>query len=593
MSLDILIITIVLVFIILSFYLEWIGPALTFLIGILVLGIFKILTPREILSGLANEQIAVIILLLLLGDIMRRSDLIDRLFDRVFRNTRTYKGFLARMTFIVAGFSAFMNNTPLVAIMMPYSHNWGKKNNIRPSKLLIPLSYATILGGCATLIGTSTNLIINGMVTDQLLVPGLKPLELFDFAPAGLPMIILGSLYLIFFSDRVLPDREDVITDFSKRSREYLVEAEIRPKSPISGKTVEEAGLRNLPGLYLVEIHRGEIRFSAVPPGMQLLEGDLLVFAGDTANIAEMITSKNGLTLTQVGMFHRKKHADIIEVIISYNSTLINKTVREANFRGRFDGAILSIHRNSERITGKIGDVRLKAGDVLLVMTGDDFMKRSNDSHDFYLLAHVREFRRMKWYQNLALFGGTLTAIVVASLGLTSLFMALMIEMILILALKVASPKDISRSIDYNLAIIIVLALALGTAMIKTGLADIIARFIVDIVMPLGPVGLLAGIFIITNLLASYITTKAAAAIIFPITVTAALKMGLPTTPFILMVAYGAAANFITPIGYQTNLMVYGPGRYKFTDYMKIGLPITFLYLVVSVTVLSLWYDLY
>jgi len=593
MSFEILIITLVLVFIVVSLYTEWVGPAFTFLIGIMILGLFKILTPREILSGLANEQIVVIILLLLLGDTMRKSDLIDRLFDRVFRNTTSYRGFLSRMTFLVAAFSAFMNNTPLVAIMMPYAHNWGKRHNIRPSKLLIPLSYATIFGGCATLIGTSTNLIVNGMVTDQLLIPGLKPLGLFDFTAAGLPMIVIGSLYLIFFSNRLLPNREDVISDFSMRSREYLVEAQIRSKSPMIGQSIEEAQLRNLPGLYLVEISRGDVSLPAVSPAMVLQEGDVLVFAGDTVTIADMIKAKNGLTLTQVGMYHRKKHTEVIEVVVSYNSTLVNKTVKETNFRARYDGAILAIHRNGERVPGKIGNVRLRPGDVLLVMVGEDFMPRATDTQEFYLLSHIREFRSLKWYQNLTLFGGAALAITTSALGLISLFMALMILMILIQVTAISSPKDIPKSIDYNLAIIIVLSLALGTAMIKTGMADMIAKFIVSIFIPMGAVGLLAGLFLITNLLASYITTKAAAAIIFPISVTAALQMGLPTVPFILIVAFGSAANFITPIGYQTNLMVYGPGRYKFRDYMKIGLPITIVYMVVCVAVLSLWYGLF
>jgi di/tricarboxylate transporter len=593
MSFEILIITLVLAFIIISLYTEWIGPAFTFLIGVIVLGLFRILTPREILSGLANEQIAVIILLLLLGNMMSKSDLIDRLFDRVFRKTTTYRGFLSRMTFLVAAFSGFMNNTPLVAIMMPYAHSWGKRHNIRPSKLLIPLSYATIFGGCATLIGTSTNLIVNGMVTDQLLIPGLEPLELFDFTAAGLPMILIGSLYLIFFSNRLLPDREDVISDFSTRSREYLVEAQIRSKSPIIGKSIEEAQLRNLPGLYLVEVRRGNIDLPAVSPTMILLEGDVLTFAGDTQTIADMINANNGLTLTEVGMYRRKKHTDVIEVIISYNSSMVNKTVKEANFRARFDGAILAVHRNGERIPGKIGNVRLRAGDVLLVLVGEDFMPRATDTQEFYLLSHIREFRKLKWWQNLTLFGGAALAIAASALGFISLFMALMILIILILVIGISSPKDIPKNIDYNLAIIIVLSLALGTAMIKTGMADMIAKFIVGIFIPLGAVGLLTGIFFITNLLASYITTKAAAAIIFPISVTAALQMGLPTMPFILIVAFGSAANFITPIGYQTNLMVYGPGRYKFKDYMKIGLPITIIYMIVCVAVLSLWYGLF
>ena len=587
---DILIISIVLAFIIISLYTEIIGPAFTFLIGVIVLGFFGILTPKEILSGMANEQIAVIILLLLLGDIIRKTDIIDGLFDKVFRKTKSYRGFLIKMIVVVSGFSAFLNNTPLVAIMMPYVHNWSKRNNIKPSKLLIPLSYAAILGGCATLIGTSTNLIVNGLVTDQLIVPGLKPLELFDFTIVGLPMIILGSIYLTLFGNKLLPDRKDVIADFSTKSREYLVEAQIRPNSKLIGKTIEGAGLRNLKGSFLVEITRGEQRLSAVSPSEIMQEEDILVFAGDTGSIAEMINSDTGLALTQIGMFVKKPYTEVLEIVVSHNSTLITKTVRQTGFRGKYDAAILAVHRNGERIPGKIGAVKLKAGDVLLLLAGDDFAKRSYDTHDFYLISKIREFRKLKLYKSITLFGGVAAAIFLSAIGVISLFMALMILMIIILLLKIASPKDIPKSIDYNLAIIIVLSLAIGTAMIKTGMADIIANFIISVFKPFGPLGLLFGIFLITNLLASYITNKAAAAIIFPISVTAAINLGLPTTPFILIVAFAAAANFITPIGYQTNLMVYGPGGYSFKDYMKIGLPLTFIYMFTTVAILYFYF---
>ncbi len=583
---EILIVSIVLVFIIISLYTELVGPAFTFLIGIIILGIFGILTPKEILSGLANEQIMVIILLLLLGDIIRKTDLIDRLFDKVFRKTKTYRGFMSKMIVIVAGFSAFLNNTPLVAIMMPYVHNWSKRNNIMPSKLLIPLSYAAILGGCATLIGTSTNLIVNGMVTDQLIIPGLEPLGLFDFTLVGFPMIIIGAIYLILFSNKLLPSKTDVISDFSTQTREYLVEAKVRRSSKLIGKTIGNAGLRNLKGLFLVEILRQKKRISAVSPYEVVKEDDILVFAGDTATIAEMINADVGLELTEIGMFSRKTHTEVLEIVVSHNSTLIDKTVREAGFRGKYDAAILAIHRNGEKISGKIGQVRLKAGDVLLLLAGDDFSKRSLDTHDFYLISKVREFRKLEWYQTTALFGGTALAILLSGLGVVSLFMALVVLLIIIQLLKITSPKDIAKSIDFNLAIIIALSLALGTAMMKTGMASIIANFIISVFKPFGPYGLLFGIFLITNLLASYITNKAAAALIFPISVTAALNLGLPPVPFILVVSFAAAANFITPIGYQTNLMVYGPGGYSFKDYFKIGFPLTIIYMFVAVTIL-------
>jgi di/tricarboxylate transporter len=288
-------------------------------------------------------------------------------------------------------------------------------------------------------------------------------------------------------------------------------------------------------------------------------------------------------------MFAKKTRTEVLEVVISHNSELISKTVREAGFRGKYDAAILAIHRNGERVSGKIGQVKLRAGDVLLLLAGDDFTNRSADSNDFYLISRIRQFRKLQWYKNVTLFGGLLAAILLSALNLVPLFMSLMVVMIAIQLQGIASPKDIPKSIDYNLALIIVLSLALGTAMIKTGMAGLIAEFIVGVFRPFGPFGLLTGIFLITNLLASYITNKAAAAIIFPISVTAGINLGLSPTPFILVVAYAAAANFITPIGYQTNLMVYGPGGYAFKDYMRIGLPLTVLYMVVAVTVLY-WY---
>jgi di/tricarboxylate transporter len=575
-----------------SLYAEIIGPAFTFIVGVSVLGLFRILTPAEIINGFGNEQVAVIIMLLLLGDTIRKTDMLDRLLDRIFRRTATYKGFLSRLTIFVGSLSMFMNDTPLVAIMMPYAHNWSRRNNIRPSKLLIPLSYAAILGGCATLIGTSTNLIVSGMVNDPNIIPGLKPLRFFDFTVAGLPMLVLGITYLILFSKKRLPDRQDAMSNFSTQSREYVVEAEIRSNSANIGKTIEEANLRNLPGLFLVELTRGDEHLPAVSPNVILQEGDVLVFAGDTGTIAEMINSKSGLTLKEVGMFRRKRRTEVMELVISQNATLVNKTVKEANFRNLFDAAILAVHRNGERLTGKIGNVKLRAGDVLLVISGEDFSDRSRNSNEFYLLTRVAEFSKLKWYKNLALFGGFAAVILTSALGLIPLFLALVILIIGILALKITTPKELPKSIDYNLAIIIVLAMALGTAMIKTGLAEIIANFFINIFRPFGGVGLLAGIFLVTNLLASFITVKAAAALIFPISVMAAIQLGLPTTPFILIVAHGAAANFLTPMGFQTNLMVYGPGGYKFNDYAKIGWPLTLMFWIISVLALSWWYDM-
>lgn len=583
MTTDALIVLIVIAFIIISLYRNIFGPGFTFTIGIIALGVAKILTPSEILSGFANEQIAVIVMLLILGDTIKKSSVIDSTFHKVFQTATTRKQFLGRMTVMVAGFSAFLNNIPLVAIMMPYVTVWGKKNGISPSKLLIPLSYAAILGGCATLIGTSTNLVVNSLVVDQKIIPDLPPLNIFDFSFVGVPMIIIGILYLLLFSNKLLPSRKDFVEAISENTREYIAEVRVGKRAHYVGKTIEEADMRNLKGLFLVEILRGEEAIKPVTPRTKILAEDILLFAGNTEAISDLVVSREGLQLAQVGMFSKKPHTEVIEVVVPYNSTLVSKTVKETSFRGKFDAAIIAIHRNGERISGKIGEVRLQAGDVLLLITGEDFTRSLSETKDLYSISNIREFKTMPLYKSLTLVGGTFAAIVLAATGVTSLFIALISLLIIISIMGVASPKDIGKSIDFNLVLVIALSLALGTAMVKTGLADWVSNNTFEMLTPFGIVGVMTGIFVLTNLLGAIVTNKAAVALIFPIALTMAINLNLDPKPFILLVAFAGAASFITPIGYQTNLMIYGPGRYTFKDFFRIGLPLTILYLIAAV----------
>ncbi len=584
---DIIIVFLVLGFILVSLYREIVGPALTFLIAIVILGLTNILTPSEILTGFANEQIIVIILLLLVGDIFRRTALLDIFFDSIFKTAKTFRSFLVRMTIIVAFFSAFLNNTPLVAVMMPYIHTWCKRHKIPVAKLLIPLSYAAILGGCATLIGTSTNLIVSGMVIDQTIIPDLEELSLFDFSMVGLPMIIIGILYLFFFAYRLLPSKSDAIQDFSVNARQYIVEAQVKKKSDLIGKSIKEAGLRNLEGLYLFEIIRDNYSFTAVSHDAVLQADDILLFTGDTKTIADMVGTNPSLTIPSVGMFARKKHTEVIETVVSHNSSFIGKTIKEENFRAKFDATVIAIHRNGERLSGKIGSARIKAGDAILLLAGDDFQTRAVSTSDLFVISKVKDFNRLGFVRSFTLIGGTILAILLATFGVISLFMSLTVLLIILMFQKIVSPKELSRSIDYELAIIIALSLALGIAMIKTGVAELIASFFIKICIPFGEIGLLSGIYIVTAILAAFITNKAAVAIIFPIALTMAAKQGLPPMPFVLALSFAAAANFMTPIGYQTNLMVFGPGGYSFRDFFKIGFPLTVIYMFAALTLLN------
>lgn len=587
-----LIVISVILFIILSLYFNWLGPGFTFTLGIAVLGVFRIITPQEILAGFANEQIAIIVMLLLIGDVVRKNGILDSIFGWCFEKTHTYRRYTRRMLFMVAGLSAFMNNIPIVAIMMPYVHSWSTKHGVAPSKLLIPLSYAAILGGCATLIGTSTNLLVAGMVTDQQILAGVQPLNIFDFSLVGVTMIVVGVLYLLIFGNRLLPDKLGVSVEAAGK-REFATELRVPSGSSLVGKTLEESGLGELNGMYLVEIIRGSRVIMPADCKEQLMEDDILLFSGDTGAISGVIEAKNGLQLAQMGQYARKERTEVVEVVISSNSMLVTKKVGSINFRGVYDAAVIAVHRNGERITGKTGNVTLMPGDVLLMITGDTFMQNAADTHNFYIINRIREIRKKPLYKRLLLVGGLLLAVAAAASGLVKLFTGLLLVAVMIYFLKLASPRDITKSIDFSLVLIIGLSLALGTAMSKSGVAGAFAVAAFDFSSTYGIVGVLATIFLVTNVLGSLVTNKAAVAIIFPVALSMAADLGLDPKPFILTVAFGGAASFMTPSGYQTNLMIFGPGGYRFKDFLRVGFPLTIIYMVVTVLGLVYQFDLY
>ncbi len=584
---DQIIVFIVIAFILLSLYFNWMGTALTFMVGVLVLGLFGVLSPQEMLIGFGNEQIWLIIVLLIIGDIIRKKGILNRFFNFVLnRKNDSPKMFRLRMMIAVAPLSSFLNNTPLVAILMPYVNNWGQRYNVSSSKLLIPLSYAAILGGTLTLIGTSTNLIVNGFVESQILYTEPMSLSMFDFTLVGLPMLIIGILYLHFFSDKLLPERKPPVDEVSENPRNYIVDTIVSSKSSLVGKSVQEAGLRNLKGLFLAEIYKENIIISPVLPSQIIEKGDVLSFAGDTNTISNSLRQIDGLEPVELGMYKHKNKTKMVEVVLSHNSDMVDKTIKEMGFRSNFDAVVIAVHRNGEKVSGKIGSIRLNSGDVLLLITGEDFDKRIKSITDFYILTKGPTYYKPQILEGTVLIGGLLIAITLSVLKILPLFIGVSITMMLAVAFKIVHPKDLNRSIDFNLVVIIALSLALGTAMVKSGAADIIVHGLIPLLQPFGIIGIMVGLYIVTSLLAAYITNLAAVALIFPIALSFAHTEALNPIPFVLLIAFAAAANFMTPMGYQTNLMVYGPGGYKFTDYFKIGAPLTIIYMIGTVGIL-------
>jgi len=585
---SIIVILAAVVFLLSALYLEWFKPTVTFFIAILFLVIGGVLTPSEAIHGFANEQLAVIIILLIISDMFRKSSVVNVIFKRLFGHQKSLSTFKLSMMSVVASFSAFFNNTPLVAMMMPYVNSWSKENKVAPSKLLIPLSYAAILGGCITLIGTSTNLIVNGLAIDA----GFPSLSIFDFAWVGLPMLIIGITYLSIFSNKLLPQKPHEQKNEVSQSREYFVETIVKNGSRLISKSVEYSGFRRLEGLYLVEVIRHERSISPVAPEFVLEEEDTLIFAGETNIVEEIKNSDLGLTLPKIVERMVDKKASINEVVVSFNSSLIGKKVKETDFRARFDAAIVAIHRNGERLSGKIGEMELKAGDVLLIFSGNDFLSRSKNNQVFYVLTHTEEPEEINVIKVGAVFCALLLGIIVAATTSISLLICLACVLLLGIFLNIMPLNEIRKGLDFDLVVLIAFGLAFGKAMINSGASIYLADLFLQLNGLLSPSLFLMLVFLITNVLAAYITNKAAVAILFPISTALALELGLDPIPFILIVSFGAAANFITPIGYQTNLMVYGSGGYSFKDFMRIGWPLTLIYMVVSALILTWQYQL-
>ena len=574
------------VFLLSALYLEWFKPTVSFFIAILVFIFGGILTPSEALNGFANEQLAVIVLLLIISDIFKKSSVVNVLFHRLFARSENVSSFKLGMMTVVASFSAFFNNTPLVAMMMPYTNNWAIKNKVAPSKLLIPLSYAAILGGCVTLVGTSTNLIVNGLAIDA----GFKSLSIFDFTTVGLPMMVIGIIYLLLFGNKLLPDTRSTKEDGNKGSREFFVETQIKANSKLINQTVESSGFRALKGLYLVEVVRNDLSFSPVAPDFILRQDDALFFAGETKALEEIKEGSLGLTLPKIVDRLLGEKSSTNEVVVSFNSFLIGQKVKETDFRARFDAAIVAIHRNGERLSGKIGDMELKAGDVLLVFSGSNFISRAKNNRSFYILSHTEEPENINVKKVSLVFSALVFSVILSASTSVSLLLCLACVLLLGILLKIMPLNEIRKGLDFDLIILIAFGLAFGKAMMNSGASIYLADGFLLLQNYLSPTLFLMLIFLITNVLAAYITNKAAVAILFPISVSIAIQLGLNPIPFILIVSFGAAANFITPIGYQTNLMVYGSGGYNFKDFMKIGWPLTLIYMVVSSVILGTVY---
>ena len=561
--------------------------ALTFFIAVLILIVTGVLTTDQFLKGFGNRQIAIIFVLIFITGALRDHFNLLGFLDRPFRGARTQRGMLLRMTGIVALGSSFLNNTPVVALMIPYVSDWCKKRGIAPSQLLIPLSYSAILGGMITIIGTSTNLVLNGFLEQS----GQPLFSFFDFLIPGLLVTIGGILFMLIAGPRLLPWREDVLDQLSDPTRDYVVETKVRSGSRLIGKSVQDAGLRNLSGVFLVEIVRDERVITPVEPEEVIEEGDSLLFVGETERVVDLTDGMPGLELSKHTDFEDAEGRNIIEAVIPANSSLIGSTVKQVNFRERYQAGILAIHRNGERVSGKIGEIRFQAGDLLLLSTGKSFARNEFRFNNLYIVKQIKN-PSVKKAPPKRVFVGVVALVGIAGLfGYVNLFMATLIMLAALLVLGFVNVDGMKKEMDVKLLLILVSALALGRAMIESGAADALADWIEGTLSGGGPIVISIVLFILTFVLTSFITNAAAVSIAFPI----AYSLGLVSGPevavgYYMTIAFAASCAFLTPMGYQTNLMVMGPGGYQFKDFLRIGGPLSFLYALISLTFVWIHY---
>jgi di/tricarboxylate transporter len=559
------------------------GTDLVMMAGLTVLMLVGIVRPQDALSGFSNESLLAIGALYVLAAGLRETGALNLVIRHIFGRPRSPTEAQVRMMLPVAFMGAFMNSTPLVATFLPYVSDWARQCRISPSKLMIPLSYAAIFGGTCTLIGTSTNLVVNGLLTQQAHLPGLG---FFQLAWIGVPCAFIGITYVLTVGRWLLPERIPVFSQ-SQDAREYTIEMMVAMHSPLEGKTVQAAGLRHLPGLYLVEIERAGEVIPAAGPNEVLRGGDRLVFAGVTESVADLQRIK-GLTpaTDQVFKLDAPRTARmLIEAVVAPNCPVVGKTIREGQFRTVYKAVVIAVARNGRRIEGKIGDIVLREGDTLLLETDRDFPARHRNSRDFLLLHSLEGAVVPRYDKSWIAWAILLGLVLVKGFNLLPLSTIAFLCAGLMIATRCCSITAARRSVNYEVLIAIGAAFGIGKALEVSGAAAAIAQGLVALAHN-DPFWLLVAIYGGTMLLTEVVTHNAAAVIVFPIALATTTSLGLNFTPFVMAITMAASASFATPIGYATNLMVYGPGGYRFSDFLRFGVPLNLLMWMATVIII-------
>ncbi len=544
------------------------ATALLFVLGVIDAG--------EAFAGFSNPAPLTVAGLYVLAEGIGKTGALSPFLRVVLSQNTDERTSLARLVLPSAAASSFLANTPIVAMLVPEITTWADRRNLSASRLLMPLSFATILGGTLTVIGTSTNLVVSGLLVET----GQEPLSMFELTKISLPVATVSMLALLVLAPMLLPERKRPRNIAEEQGRPFTVSMRVLPGGPLDGTRVDEGQLRNLDGVYLAELQRGGGGVIApVRPDQTVRADDILVFVGQVDLIVDLHTLR-GLELSEgdplLELPEGAEHG-FFEAVLGPASPLVGHTLAEMEFRARYQGAVVGIHRSGEALTGKLGEVRMATGDTLLILAGRDFRVRWRDKGDFLLVSRL-DSPDLGASAKAPLAGLALLAVVLLPLvGLLNVTRSTVLAAGLLVLSGVLSPREARDAVDMNVVLMIGGAFGLGEAVRKTGLADSIASGILDGLGGFGAVGVIIGLIIATMILTELVTNAAAAALILPTALLVATDLSLDPRILAMTVAVAASSSFLTPIGYQTNTMVYGPGGYRFSDYLRLGVPLSII----------------
>jgi len=560
------------------------APDMVMIGGVVVLLAAGVLTPEEALKGMSNEGMLTVAALFVVAAAIERTGALAAMVDRALGRPESLASAQLRTMVVPAALSAFMNNTPVVALMVPAIRDWAKKHRLSVSKLLMPMNAAVVLGGLCTLIGTSTNIVVSGLVSAKR----GHGLGMFDITWLGVPLLLAGFVYLIFASKYLLKDRRPAMSQ-TDDPRRYSLEMLVEPGSPLVGRTIEKAGLRGLDGLFLMEIDRNGHVIAAVAPTERLEAGDRLVFVGIVDSVVELqkIRGLRPATDQVFKLDNKRSERVLVEAVVSNTCPLVGRTIREGRFRSTYDAVVIAVARNGERLQIKIGDIALEPGDTLLVEASPAFLERQRSSRHFYLVSEVRGSTPPRHDQAWIACTALAAMVLAATLELVPMVAASLFAVVVVISMRCISSNEARRSIEWESLLLIAASFGLARALDKTGLAEGIAQ---STIAAAGdhPHLVLAAIYFVAMLSTELMSNNAAAVLVFPIAWQTASDLGVNPMPFVMAVTVAASCGFATPMGYQTNLMIYGPGGYKFTDYVRFGGPLNLLVMALTVALAPL-----